>query len=84
MKNQDSSDTRARELVDALGARLHDEIGAFLSVHPEVPPALVGLRVGQVFLLHFQRSYGSDFVKAARDTFDLILKDAEKQSCYDP
>ncbi len=43
MKNQDSNDEQARELVDELGGRLHDEIGSFLSGHPEVPSALVGL-----------------------------------------
>jgi hypothetical protein len=79
----DFSDARAFQLVEELGVRLHDEIATFLTDHPEVPPALVGLRVGQVFLIHFQLRYGDDFAKAARDMFDLILKDAEKPSRCD-
>jgi len=81
--NGDFSDAQALELVEELGVRLHDEIATFLIDHPEVPPALVGLRAGQVFLIHFQLRYGSDFAKAARDTFDLILKDAEDPSHCD-
>lgn len=79
----DLSDAHAQELVEELGVRLHDEIATFLADHPEVPPALVGLRVGQVFLIHFQLRYRDDFAKAARDTFDLILKDAHKPSHCD-
>lgn len=83
MENIEIGDTHASELVDGLGTHLHDAIASFLFEHPEVPPAIVGLRVGQVFLLHFQLSYGDDFVKAARDTFELVLKNAAKPSRCD-
>jgi hypothetical protein len=50
VKDSDLDDAHGRELLDGLGDRLHDAIALFLCDHPEVPPALVGLTVGRVFL----------------------------------
>jgi hypothetical protein len=74
---------QTQRLVEGLRMRLYDEIASFLGDHPEVPPALIGLAVGQVFLVHYQLCYGEDFVRAARVTFQLILKNAERPSIYD-
>ena len=71
-------DTHAQQLLNGLQERLYDTVAAFLCDYPDVPPALVGLTVGHVFLSQYRLSYPEDFVCAARDTFDLILKDAEK------
>jgi hypothetical protein len=83
MNEPSFTEDQMQQLLDGLRMRLHDEIASFLGDHPEVPPALVGLAVGQVFLIQYQISYGEDFVKAAQASFDLILKDAEKPSTCD-
>ena len=74
MKDSDRDDANTRKLLTGLRDRLYDEIATFLCDHPEVPPAVVGLTVGQVFLDHYQISYPEDYLMAARDTFNLILE----------
>ena len=73
-------DTPTRKLLDGLQERLHDTVAVFMCDHPDVPPALVGLAVGQLFLNHYRLTYPEDFVCAARDTFTLLLKDADQDS----
>jgi hypothetical protein len=70
-------DANTRKLIRGFRDRLHDVIATFLCDHPEVPPAVVGLTVGRVFLNHYQLSYPEDFVSAARDTFNLIIESPE-------
>jgi hypothetical protein len=74
---------RTQQLIEGLRMRLYDEIASFLGDHPEVPPALVGLAVGQVFLTQYQLCYGEDFVRAARASFELIIEDIERPSTCD-
>lgn len=83
MNDSNFSEDQTQQLLDGLRMRLYDEIASFLGDHPEVPPALVGLAVGQVFLTQYQICYGEDFVDAARATFDLMLKDTERPSTFD-
>jgi hypothetical protein len=64
-------------LLAGLRERLFDQIAMFLADHPEVPPAVVGVTVGRVFLNHFQICCPDDFLIAARDTFDLLLEHPE-------
>ncbi len=80
MPHSEIIDTHTRKLLDALQERLHDTVAVFMCNHPEVPPALVGLAVGQLFLNHYRIAYPEDFACAARDTFALLLKDAEGNS----
>ncbi len=77
MNGSEFDDAQTRQLLRGLRERLFDEIAMFLTSHPEVPPAVVGLTVGRVFLNHFQLSYPEDFIVAARDTFDVILEHPE-------
>jgi hypothetical protein len=74
---REAVDAHVRELLVGLQERLYDAVAAFLCDHPDVPPALVGLTVGRVFLSQYRICYPEDFECAARDTFDLILRDAE-------
>lgn len=83
MNESSFSEEQTQQLLDGLRMRLYDEVATFLGDHPEVPPALVGLAVGQVFLTQYQICYEEDFVAAARSTFDLILKDLERPSTFD-
>ena len=78
VKDSDFDDVNTRKLLQGLRDRLHDEIAMFLCDHPEVPPAVVGLTIGRVFLNHYQLSYPEDFVSAARDIFDLIIEYPER------
>ncbi len=48
--------------------------------YPDVPPTLVGLTVGQLFLHHYRIVYPDDFASAARDTLTLLLNDANQNS----
>ncbi len=73
-------DKHTRKLLDGLQERLHDTVAVFMCDHPDVPPALVGLIVGQLFLNHYRIAYPEDFVCAARDTLTLLLKDADQAS----
>ena len=73
-------DKHTRKLLDGLQERLHDTVAVFMCDHPDVPPALVGLTVGQLFLNHYRIAYPEDFACAARDTFSLLLRDAEQDS----
>jgi hypothetical protein len=77
VKDSDFDDAQTRKLLAGLRERLYDEIAIFLADHPEVPPAVVGVTVGRVFLNHFQICYPDDFLIAARDTFDLLLENPE-------
>ncbi len=67
-------------LLDGLQSRLMDEVGAFLSLHPDVHPARVGLIVGHAYFAQYLVSYGGDACKAARDTLELIIQDWERTS----
>lgn len=78
VKDSDLDDAGTRKLLTGLRDRLYDEIAMFLCDHPEVPPAVVGLTVGRVFLNHYQICYPEDWMSAARDTFNLILECPEK------
>jgi hypothetical protein len=78
VKDSDLDDAGTRKLLTGLRDRLYDEIAMFLCDHPEVPPAVVGLTVGRVFLNHYQICYPEDFMSAARDTFNLILECPEE------
>lgn len=73
-------DKHTRKLLDGLQEHLHDTVAVFMCDHPDVPPALVGLTVGQLFLDHYRIAYPEDFACAARDTFTLLLKDADQDS----
>jgi hypothetical protein len=78
VKDSDLDDAGTRKLLTGLRDRLYDEIAVFLCDHPEVPPAVVGLTVGRVFLNHYQICYPEDWMSAARDTFNLILECPEE------
>ena len=80
MPHSEMVDTHTRELLDGLQERLHDTVAVFMCDHPDVPPALVGLAVGQLFLNQYRIAYPEDFACAALDTFTLLLKDADQDS----
>ena len=80
MPHSEMVDTHTRKLLDGLQERLHDTVAVFMCDHPYVPPALVGLTVGQLFLNHYRIVYPEDFACAARDTLVLLLKNADQDS----
>lgn len=60
------------------GSRLYDEIAARMADHQNVEPAVVDLTVGELFVSHYQLSYGDDFIHAVHATFELVVNDLDE------